>query len=103
DVEVVCKRKDGRPIRLRTSGRRIRDARGDTACYEVVAEDITERKALEDQLHQAQKMEAMGQLAGGVAHDFNNLLLAILGQCQLISKQIEPTSAIYGRFQEIQK
>jgi two-component system cell cycle sensor histidine kinase/response regulator CckA len=103
DIEVVCKRKDGRPIRLRTSGRRIRDARGDTVCYEVVAEDITERKALEDQLHQAQKMEAMGQLAGGVAHDFNNLLLAILGQCELISKQIEPTSAIYGRFQEIQK
>jgi two-component system cell cycle sensor histidine kinase/response regulator CckA len=101
-VELACKRKDGRPIRLRTSGRRIRDERGGTACYEVIAEDITERKALEDQLLQSQKMEAVGQLAGGIAHDFNNLLLVILGQCQLISKQIEPTNAIYGRFQEIQ-
>jgi two-component system cell cycle sensor histidine kinase/response regulator CckA len=103
DVELAWKRKDGRPILLRTSGRRIRDEQGTTECYEVIAEDITERKALEDQLRQSQKIEAMGQLAGGIAHDFNNLLLVILGQCQLLSEQIEPTSAIYGRFQEIQR
>ena len=102
DIDLVWKRKDGRPILLRTSGRRIDDERRGTACYEVIAEDITDRKLLEDQLLQAQKMEAVGELAGGIAHDFNNLLLVILGQCQLISKQIDPTSAIYGRFQEIQ-
>ena len=103
DVEVVCKRKDGRPILLRTSGRRIRNEQGGTACYEVMAEDITERKLLEDQLRQAQRVEALGELAGGIAHDFNNLLVAILGQCQMILRQIDATSAIYDRLEEIHK
>jgi PAS domain S-box-containing protein len=93
DVELVCKRKDGRPILLRTSGRRIRNEQGGTACYEVIAEDITERRLLEEQLRQAQKVEALGELAGGIAHDFNNLLVAILGQCQMILRQIDATSA----------
>ncbi|HLJ87489.1 MAG TPA: PAS domain S-box protein, partial [Candidatus Angelobacter sp.] len=90
-VEVKWRREDGKTIGVRITGTLIRKNDGSIDHYEVIAEDITERRSLEEQLRQSQKMEAVGLLAGGIAHDFNNLLGVILGNAELLleTKQSE--------------
>jgi PAS domain S-box-containing protein len=68
-----------------------------------ISEDITVNKKLEKQLRQAQKMEAVGQLAGGVAHDFNNMLGVIIGHTELAMDRLDPSHELFGDLQEILK
>ena len=83
-LETTWLSRDGSPIQVRVGGRAVRDPSGQVLCLDLLAENITERKLLEARLIQAEKMQAVGQLAGGIAHDFNNLLTVISGQIELV-------------------
>jgi PAS domain S-box-containing protein len=83
-IESTWVRRDGTPIQVLVSGRAIRHHSGEVSILDILAQDVTGQKHLEEQLVQAQKMQAVGQLAGGVAHDFNNLLTIIDGQVEII-------------------
>jgi PAS domain S-box-containing protein len=91
EYELDVMAKTGRRVTLEVNTRLIRRD-GTVVGVQGIARDVTERKRLEWQLGQSQKMEAVGQLAGGIAHDFNNLLTAILGNAQLASLG-QPVSA----------
>jgi two-component system cell cycle sensor histidine kinase/response regulator CckA len=86
--ETVRVRKDGRRIDVSLSVSPIRDQDGIVRGVSHVARDISERKALERQLMQTQKLESLGVLVGGVAHDFNNLLTGILGNASLVADSL---------------
>ncbi|MGB8473702.1 MAG: PAS domain S-box protein [Candidatus Acidiferrum sp.] len=99
----VCKhrKKDGKIFevevishQLASAGRRVRL---------MVAQDISDRHILEQQLRQSQKMEAVGRLAGGVAHDFNNLLMVIKGHTELIMEALPPADRMSGKIAQIDR
>ena len=80
------KRSDGTNITVRLAGRQLCDERGNPLGFEVFVEDITERRLLQKQFEHAQRMEAIGRLAGGISHDFNNLLMIISSYAQLLEE-----------------
>ena len=103
DVEVEWKRKDGTPITVRCSGRSLDEDRDASPCFEVFAEDVTERRVLERQLRMAAKMEAIGRLSGGIAHDFNNLLGVIIGYSQILRRKLGEDSPLREHAEEVEK
>ena len=102
-AEVRWKRKDGSVITVRLSGRAATELDEADQALEIIAEDITERRALEDQFRQAQKMEAVGRLAGGVAHDFNNLLMVVSGYTEVLMEALDENHPLLVKVQAIQQ
>jgi len=97
--ETAVKARDGNLVPIIKSARRI-----PVGTRDVIVEnfqDITDRKLLEEQLQHARKMEAVGQLAGGVAHDFNNILTAIIGYGTLLQMKIAEEDPLRGKVDQI--
>jgi two-component system, cell cycle sensor histidine kinase and response regulator CckA len=90
NVEYELRRRDGEIITVLENARVVRDENGAVLYYEGTLSDITPRKRIEEALRQAQKVEALGRLAGSVAHDFNNVLTIITGFAQLALSELDP-------------
>jgi len=83
-LETHWKRKDGKTITVELSGRPVVDESGNCLYFEVIAEDVSRQRGVENRLRHVQKMEAIGRLAGGIAHDFNNVLGVIAGYSEML-------------------
>ena len=99
--ERQCRRKDGADVHIESSGVPVLDSSSNLVAYRGVDRDITERRRhenerrkLEEQFRQSQKMEAIGTLAGGIAHDLNNMLTPILGYTEICLLQTEDDSPL---------
>lgn len=110
DYEVALKKKDGSAVMVSTNSAYYYDSEGNVQGVEGIFRDISERKhaeavqtRLREQLVQAQKMEAIGRLAGGVAHDFNNMLVVIMGRAELALNGMKGSEPLYQHLVEIRQ
>ena len=102
-VEYRMRHKNGNWLILESMASTIVDEQGLVEKLIIVNRDITNRKQLEEQFRQVQKMEAVGRLSGGVAHDFNNLLGVIIGYGELVQEGLDTTHPLRGSVDEILK
>jgi two-component system cell cycle sensor histidine kinase/response regulator CckA len=101
--QLTNRKKDGTLFSERATISAVHDATGKTVNYVAVKQDTTNENQLQEQLRQSQKLEAIGQLAGGVAHDFNNLLTVIGGYSELLLRRLPEDSAMRNNVTEIKK
>ncbi len=101
--EMFNRTKDGHLVSVEVSVNPILDEHGNITGYLAIQIDVTRRKELEEQFRQAQKMEAVGRLAGGVAHDFNNILTVINGYSEVMLEQAKPENPHLKYVNEIKK
>lgn len=100
DLDIIAK--DGRRVSIEVSTR-LMSTGGKPTGIQGIARDVTERRQLQEQLRQSQKLESIGQLAGGIAHDFNNILTAINGYSELILRKLGPDDPLRSLVEEIRK
>jgi PAS domain S-box-containing protein len=103
DGELLHTRRDGKQITVESRQVLRRDAAGEPIGILEINRDISDRKRLEDQFRQAQKLEGIGRLAGGVAHDFNNLLTVISGYSQTVLEDLAAQHPFRESMEEISK
>ncbi|MDX8392747.1 MAG: PAS domain S-box protein [Mariprofundaceae bacterium] len=101
--EMTIRCKDGSLREVERNIAPVFDAAGNTLCQVNIQRDITEHRALEEQLQQAQKMDALGTLVGGIAHDFNNMLAGITANIFLLKERIESSSQTNKNISNIEK
>ncbi len=101
--ETTFKRTDGTQVQVVENAAAVFDEKGNLKHIRGFLLDVTEKRSLESQLIQTQKMESIGRLAGGVAHDFNNMLNVILGHTDLALDKVDITAPLYNNLQQIRK
>ena len=101
ETQIEMNRKDGRTLTVRISGSAVAETPDGETVFQGMVQDITDQVALEEQLRQSQRLEALGQLASGVAHDFNNILSVIIVEAQLAMRRLEDDDPMRERLTEI--